>query len=139
MKNEEEEGSDSENGNNVLDDAHNHRTRSDRSRARSTSKRKSRRSTTSPEAISRRSNRVNTRTRGRFNSSNFETETVAVTSSSRKPKTRNQGKQTVIYRDLDEESENQSYDSEEVSDDAEEDVATTVSSRGRVRWLHIVQ
>ncbi|XP_033635345.1 bromodomain and WD repeat-containing protein 3-like [Asterias rubens] len=131
----DEKSRDSDTDNYMSDDARNHRTRSDRSRARSTSKRKSRRSTSSPEAISRRSNRVNTRTRGRFNSSDFETETVAVTSSSRKPKTRNQGKQTVIYRDLDEESENQSYDSEEVSDDAEEDVATTVSSRGRVRRL----
>ncbi len=40
-----------------------------------------------------------------------------------KPKTRNRDKQTVIYRDLDEEGENQSYDSE-VSDGAE-DVVTT--------------
>ncbi|XP_038078010.1 bromodomain and WD repeat-containing protein 3-like isoform X2 [Patiria miniata] len=126
----DEQSHDSDTEHYMSEDNENHSTRSNRSQARSTSKRKSRK--TSPEAT-RRSQRTLARPRRRLDSSDCESEFV---SAAQKPKTRNQGKQTVIYRDLDEESENQSYDSEDMNGVEDvEDVVTTVSSRGRVRRM----
>ncbi|XP_022081938.1 PH-interacting protein-like isoform X2 [Acanthaster planci] len=123
----EEPSRDSDTESYMSEDNENHRTRSNRSQTRSTSKRKSRTVNQDP---TRRSQRTLVRSRRRLDSSDIESDFV---SSARKPKTRNQGKQTVIYRDLDEESENQSYDSEDMN--GVEDVVTTVSSRGRVRRM----